>query len=63
MVCGAGDFITIRTLRGVDGRNRDNTPIRRLLGWEPSTTLRTGMERTYRWIDDPMTVGLVIAGR
>jgi nucleoside-diphosphate-sugar epimerase len=36
--------------KGVAGRNSDNTMIRRILGWEPSTPLRTGMEKTYRWI-------------
>ncbi len=35
---------------GVRGRNSDNTRIRALLGWEPSTPLRDGMQRTYTWI-------------
>jgi nucleoside-diphosphate-sugar epimerase len=38
--------------RGVAGRNSDNTLIRRLLGWEPTTRLRDGLETTYRWIQD-----------
>jgi nucleoside-diphosphate-sugar epimerase len=38
--------------KGVNGRNSDNTMIRRELGWEPSIRLREGMERTYRWIHD-----------
>lgn len=38
--------------RGVAGRNSDNTRIREVLGWEPSTPLRTGLERTYRWVHD-----------
>src|SRR5687767_14932443 len=38
--------------KGVNGRNSDNSMIRRELGWEPSTRLRDGMERTYRWIHD-----------
>ncbi len=38
--------------KGVNGRNSDNTKIRQLLGWEPSTRLREGMERTYAWIWD-----------
>lgn len=37
--------------KGVNGRNSDNTLIKKLMGWEPSTPLRTGMERTYRWIE------------
>lgn len=38
--------------KGVNGRNSDNTKIQKYLGWEPSITLRDGMERTYRWIFD-----------
>jgi GDP-D-mannose 3', 5'-epimerase len=40
--------------KGVNGRNSDNTLIRKLLGWEPSTRLADGLERTYRWIYDQM---------
>jgi nucleoside-diphosphate-sugar epimerase len=43
--------------QGVRGRNSDNTLILERLGWEPSTTLRDGMERTYAWIYDRMTSG------
>jgi GDP-D-mannose 3',5'-epimerase len=38
--------------KGVNGRNSDNTRIREHLGWEPSTRLRDGLEKTYRWIHD-----------
>jgi nucleoside-diphosphate-sugar epimerase len=38
--------------KGVNGRNSDNTLIKELLNWEPSTPLRTGLEATYRWIYD-----------
>jgi GDP-D-mannose 3', 5'-epimerase len=38
--------------KGVRGRNSDNTRIRRLLGWEPSTPLRDGLARTYAWIKE-----------
>jgi len=37
--------------KGVNGRNSDNSLIQQRLGWEPSTKLRDGMERTYRWIE------------
>lgn len=37
--------------RGVAGRNSDNTFIKKILGWEPNTPLREGMEKTYHWID------------
>lgn len=40
--------------RGVMGRNSDNSKIITELGWEPSTPLRAGMEKTYRWIYDEM---------
>lgn len=40
--------------KGVNGRNSDNTRIRTLLNWEPSTRLRTGLERTYEWIQAEM---------
>ena len=40
--------------KGVRGRNSDNTMIRERLGWEPSTPLRIGLERTYRWIYDEL---------
>lgn len=36
---------------GVRGRNSDNRLIQRTLGWAPRKPLRTGLERTYRWID------------
>jgi nucleoside-diphosphate-sugar epimerase len=36
--------------QGVRGRNSDNTRLREVLGWEPTTTLEDGMATTYRWI-------------
>jgi len=36
--------------KGVNGRNSDNTLIQKIFGWEPSTKLRDGLERTYHWI-------------
>jgi GDP-D-mannose 3',5'-epimerase len=38
--------------KGVTGRNSDNTLIQKYLNWEPSIPLRTGLEKTYRWIHD-----------
>lgn len=35
---------------GVRGRCSDNTLIQRKLGWSPSISLQTGMEKTYSWI-------------
>lgn len=36
--------------QGVRGRNSDNTLFHSVYGWEPSTPLRVGLERTYDWI-------------
>lgn len=35
---------------GVAGRNSDNTFIKRVLKWEPNTTLDKGLAATYQWI-------------
>jgi GDP-D-mannose 3',5'-epimerase len=43
--------------KGVNGRNSDNTRIKALMNWEPSTPLRVGMESTYRWIYDQVKSG------
>src|SRR5271170_96833 len=40
--------------KGVNGRNSDNTLIKKLMNWEPNTKLADGMEKTYRWIYDQM---------
>jgi GDP-D-mannose 3',5'-epimerase len=37
--------------RGVAGRNSDNTFIKKVLNWEPSTTLNHGLKETYNWIN------------
>jgi nucleoside-diphosphate-sugar epimerase len=40
--------------KGVRGRCSDNTLVKARLGWAPTTRLRDGIERTYRWIHDQM---------
>ena len=40
----------LRAPTGVNGRNSDNRLIREHLGWEPTTSLREGMEATYAWV-------------
>jgi nucleoside-diphosphate-sugar epimerase len=45
----------LKAPKGVNGRNSDNTLILKLLGWEPSVSLKSGLEKTYRWIYDEMT--------
>ena len=44
--------------QGVRGRNSDNTRLRQVLGWEPSTSLEDGLSRTYSWIEDQVREGL-----
>jgi GDP-D-mannose 3',5'-epimerase len=44
----------LKAPKGVNGRNSDNTKIRQCLGWEPSTSLREGMSKTYAWIESEM---------
>ena len=36
--------------KGVRGRNSDNTMIQDRLGWQPSISLRSGLEKTYEWV-------------
>jgi GDP-D-mannose 3',5'-epimerase len=36
--------------QGVRGRNSDNTKLRRVLEWEPKTSLEEGLRETYSWI-------------
>jgi nucleoside-diphosphate-sugar epimerase len=38
--------------KGVNGRNSDNTLIKKYLNWEPNIPLRVGLEKTFRWIYD-----------
>jgi GDP-D-mannose 3', 5'-epimerase len=52
------DGITLRHVdgpQGVRGRNSDNRRLREVLRWEPSVTLRQGLEPTYRWIEKQVT--------
>jgi nucleoside-diphosphate-sugar epimerase len=38
--------------RGVAGRNSDNTFIKQVFDWEPSTPFKEGLTETYRWIEE-----------
>ena len=40
--------------KGVRGRNSENTLIKSYLGWAPEVSLRTGLEKTYGWIEEQM---------
>ncbi len=37
--------------KGVAGRNSDNTMIESILNWEPGTSLKDGIAKTYKWIE------------
>jgi GDP-D-mannose 3', 5'-epimerase len=41
--------------QGVRGRNSDNSLLRKVVGWEPTTSLRDGLVPTYRWIEKRLT--------
>jgi nucleoside-diphosphate-sugar epimerase len=41
--------------QGVRGRNSDNTLFHSVYGWEPSISLREGLEKTYAWIYDQLS--------
>lgn len=43
--------------KGVNGRSSDNTLIKQVFNWEPSTRLRDGLEITYKWIYDQIQQG------
>src|SRR5215470_13239472 len=40
--------------QGVRGRNSDNSRLLQVLGWEPTISLESGLEVTYRWIQDEL---------
>jgi nucleoside-diphosphate-sugar epimerase len=44
--------------QGVRGRSSDNSEIVRRYGWEPSTSLVDGLERTYSWVYDEVKKSL-----
>jgi GDP-D-mannose 3', 5'-epimerase len=48
--------------QGVRGRNSDNTRFRETYGWEPSISLRQGLEKTYQWISAQLAAELAGAG-
>ena len=43
--------------KGVRGRSSDNEQIKKLLSWEPTVSLRKGLEITYKWIYDQINSG------
>src|SRR4051794_27524956 len=47
--------------KGVRGRNSDNSLILDRYGWQPSTSLRAGLEKTYAWVHEQVARSLVTA--
>ncbi|HEX3905128.1 MAG TPA: NAD-dependent epimerase/dehydratase family protein [Polyangia bacterium] len=43
--------------QGVRGRNSENTLILERYGWEPSISLRDGLEKTYAWVSEQIPQG------
>ncbi len=55
----AGKDIRLRYVdgpQGVRGRNSDNSLIFEKLGWKPTQSLRSGLEKTYAWIAEQVAV-------
>lgn len=51
----SGKNISIKNIAGptgVRGRNSDNKLISEKLNWKPNYSLKTGIEKTYRWIEE-----------
>ena len=44
--------------QGVRGRNSDNGRFRDTYGWEPSISLREGLEQTYAWVSERVAAQL-----
>ena len=60
----AGKSLTIENIPGplgVRGRNSDNRLIKEKLNWEPSATLRAGLEKAYTWIADQVEAREMVA--
>jgi nucleoside-diphosphate-sugar epimerase len=45
--------------KGVRGRNSNNTLIESVFNWQPSTSLKDGLEVTYRWVYDQVAKELL----
>lgn len=46
------DIININGPTGVNGRNSNNELIEKVLNWKPTMTLKEGIEKTYKWIEN-----------
>jgi len=57
-LAGKTDTVKIRHIpgpEGVRGRNSENSLIKEKLGWAPSISLKDGLQRTFKWIDEQVT--------
>ena len=43
--------------QGVRGRTSDNTMMREIYNWEPTTSLLSGLTKTYEWVYNEMVSG------
>jgi GDP-D-mannose 3',5'-epimerase len=57
------DLVHVDGPQGVRGRNSDNTRLREVLGWEPTTSLDDGLAPTYRWIEQQVSESAAAARR
>lgn len=60
----AGKDIRLRHIDGplgVRGRTSDNSLVRASLDWEPSSPLRAGIAKTYRWIEQQVREASLVA--
>ena len=46
---------------GVRGRNSNNDMCRNFLNWEPSQTLKEGIERTYEWVESQVWLKSILS--
>ena len=54
----AGKKLSIKHIPGplgVRGRNSDNKLIKEKLGWAPNYSLKKGLEKTYKWIEEKVS--------
>jgi nucleoside-diphosphate-sugar epimerase len=42
--------------QGVRGRNADLTLVKKVLNWEPRVSLEDGLTKTYRWIQEQISL-------
>jgi GDP-D-mannose 3',5'-epimerase len=47
---------------GVRGRRSDNRLVRERLGWAPSQSLRSGMEKTFAWVNEQVSARSGLSG-